>query len=105
MNRKKQLNPKEKDVVAPRFKIVNRSDKRLFEREATKALSPLVKVEEGFFNALFSEDLAYSYQAIYHVYKERYEEAVERLRLTGFKMLKIDEDYFKQKYKPLEYVN
>lgn len=90
-------------MIAPKYRITNRHERRLFNREAEKALQPLMKTEQLFFDLLFDDTIAFSYQSIYHLLRDVYQTEVEKLQARGFKYIDIVPDYFDNKYKPLEY--
>jgi len=93
-------------MVIPLFKVASRADSRLMKRELERVMPRLVHLEFEFLEALFDENLHYTYQAIYHVFRFEYRSTAERLnKHCQTKMLKLDEDYFDNLYRPKEYVN
>ena len=91
-------------MIIPRYKLGNRAEKRLFNQEANKVLKPLMQIEATFFDYLFDENQKWSYRALFHVFKDQYAQAAERLS-KGKKMLEVDLDYFIENYKPIENAN
>ena len=91
-------------MISPRYKLSNRADKRLFQKEANRVLKPLMTIEAKFIGYLFDETQEWSYQALFHAFKLEYKAEAEHLS-SGWKMLVVDLEYFEQTYKPQEYAS
>ena len=93
-------------MVIPLFKVTSRLDSRLIKKESERVLPALAAIEAIFLEALFDDNLPYTYRAIYHVFRLEYRASAKRLnKYCHNKMLKLDEDYFDNLYRPLEYVD
>lgn len=88
-------------LLTPRYQAVNRSQKRLMEKEFKAIVDRIWEVEEIFYKMLFSK-VDYDYNHIYVYYLTLFQEHIDWIE----KVMKpdywiVNKHYFEQNFKPI----
>jgi len=79
---------------------VNRSQKKIFQKEYVAAAKHLQNTEANFLNQLFDESSTHDYATLYTFYHNQYLRNVRvAKRLVSCKLIEINETYFSDTYK------
>ena len=79
---------------------INRSQKKLFQKEYVAAAKHLQNTEANFLNQLFDESSPHDYATLYTFYHNQYLNNVRvAKRVVGCKTIEINETYFSDTYK------
>lgn len=89
-------------AVQPKYKAINRQQKRAIDKYYLKVRLVFNEVENQFLNAVFTAPAEVDYNTLYEVYLELWQEQEKRLRVLGWlKHLKINTSYFVGRYYPV----
>ena len=89
-------------LIKPRIKIVNRKQKRIYEKQFNIAFKFYFQIEQDFLNTLFDEDTNLSYKDIYNKTLLDFTDSINRFdRSNSLYLLDINTYFFEEKYKPI----
>lgn len=88
-------------AIFPVNDLVNRAQKRAFEKEAIKAAKLLEEVNTAFIYSLFNDHPKVTYNGLYQNFLDKWLRRVDYLVETGqYRNILIDKSFFENCYKP-----
>jgi hypothetical protein len=80
----------------------NRFEKRFIVNEMAKPLEKIINIEDSFLHYLFNTTNDISYKAIYDFHLDEWLKLCDIYKGKKFKSIEFIEDYFPNKYAPIE---
>jgi len=89
-------------AIKSKFKLNNRSDKRMYTNEAIRAAEFLQHIVDDFVEAVFDSPSTIEYKTIYQYYLELWSNTIRHLKKVKpkFKVIHIDPEFFSDNYSP-----
>lgn len=90
-------------AVVVKFPPVNRSQKRRVKKAYIKVATVFATIENTFLTDIFLAHPNNTYEDIYRMYLQFWQEYEDSLRSEGWlKLVRVNQDYFVSRYYPIE---
>lgn len=89
------------NAIIPVKPLINRSDKRLFQKEALSVIEDLERVNASFLFYLFDDSDQRTYREIYREYSDMWIQVIDQIINTRkLKFILLDRTWFYNNYAP-----
>lgn len=88
-------------AIIPKGELINRSQKRLFQKEAFSVVEPLEEVNTAFLYYLFDDQEKRSYEELFRFYADLWVETIDSIaKSRRLNTILLDRTWFYNNYAP-----